>query len=126
MEQIGRIEACAYKSIGRACLFGYLAIALVVFSLIAWPSLSMRSGAYLSGLTAAFLVLRGFAARTYPVHRTETWLLLGNRPAQRAAPMEQQVIGQVLRDVYFRFGLWSGAAGALMLLLSFVFRWLGR
>ena len=86
----------------------------------------MRSGAYLSGLTAAFLVLRGFAARTYPVHRTETWLLLGNRPAQRAAPMEQQVIGQVLRDVYFRFGLWSGAAGALMLLLSFVFRWLGR
>jgi len=126
MDQIGRIEAGAYKSIGRACLFGYLAIALVVFSLIAWPSLSMRSGAYLSGLTAAFLVLRGFAARTYPVHRTETWLLLGRRPAQRAEPLEQQVIGQVLRDVYIRFGIWSGGAAAVMLVLSFLFRWLGR
>ena len=126
MERLDHIAACATKSVGRGCLFSGFAIAIVVFALIEWPSLAMRSGAYLLGLVAIVLVLRAFGAATKAVHRTETWLLLGGHPSQRADPPTQAVIGRVLREVYLRFATAFGALAALLLVLSFGFRFAGR
>jgi hypothetical protein len=112
--------------VGRGCLFSGFAIAIVVFALIEWPSLAMRSGAYLLGLVAIVLVLRAFGAATKAVHRTETWLLLGGHPSQRADPPTQAVVGRVLRVVYLRFATGFGALSVLLLVLSFGFRFAGR
>ena len=61
MNSYDRIRELAVVSIGRACLFGLLAIITFMFALLAWPGLALRSGAILFLVTAAILMLKASA-----------------------------------------------------------------
>ena len=102
MESYDRIRELAVVSIGRACLFGLLAIITFMFALLAWPGLALRSGAILFLVTSAILLLKAAEAPTRNYRRTEVWLLLGKQhdlPEARA----QAIFGEVLRSTYVQF-----------------------
>ena len=102
MESYDRIRELAMVSIGRACLFGPLAIITFMFALLAWPGLALRSGAILFLVTSAILLLKAAEAPTRNYRRTEVWLLLGKQhdlPEARA----QAIFGEVLRSTYVQF-----------------------
>ena len=112
-----RIQGCARHSIGRAWLFALLAIAATMSGLIGWPVMAMRTGAILSMLTAAILVLRAVRAPGRPYRRTETWILLGRAHGLPEAQAQGE-IAAILADTYWRFatasaglalGFWCGA-----------------
>lgn len=113
MNGYDRIHELAQLSVGRACLFGLLAIVTFMMGLIAWPDLAMRSGAVLFLMTAAILMLKASWAPTQNYRRTEVWVLLGKRhdlPETRA----QAMFGEVLRSTYIRFAKISVAASAVL------------
>lgn len=94
-----------------------LAIVATMSGLIGWPVMAMRTGAILSMLTAAILILRAVRAPGRPYRRTETWVLLGRVHGLPEA-QAQGVIASILADTYWRFatvsaafalGLWCGA-----------------
>jgi hypothetical protein len=120
VDEIDRIRAAATMSIGRACLFGLLAIGTVMSGLISWPVLAFKSGAILTSLLTAILMLRAGLAHRQNFRRTETWVLLDKRhdlPADRA----QGVFAGVLRETYRRFALYAAGAACLCWALAFMF-----
>ena len=102
MNGYDRIRELAVVSIGRACLFGLLAIATFMFGLTAWPGIALRSGAILFLVTAAILMLKAMQAPTRNYRRTEVWLLLG-KSHDLPEPRAQAIFGEVLRGTYIRF-----------------------
>jgi hypothetical protein len=102
MYQVDRIREMAHVSVGRACMFGVIAITCVVVGLIAWPVLAMRAGAVLSTLTAVILMLKSLQAERRPYRKSETWLLLERRhdlPEEHA----QRIISGVLVETFRHF-----------------------
>jgi hypothetical protein len=120
VDEVERIRAAATVSIGRACLFGLLAIGTVMAGLIGWPVLAFKSGAILTSMLAAILLLRARLAGRQNFRRTETWIILKKRhalPAHRA----QGVFANVLRDTYRRFALYAAGAACVCWVLALAF-----
>lgn len=121
MNGYDRIRELAHVSIGRAYLFGMLAIVTFMAGLISWPDLAMRSGAILFLMTAAILMLRASQAPKKSYRRTEVWVLLGKRhdlPEERA----QAMFGEVLRSTYIRFAKISVAASVVLWIADIAIR----
>ena len=113
MNSYERIREMAMVSVGRACLFGLLAIATFMFALLAWPGLALRSGAILFLVTSAILMLKAAQAPTRNYRRTEVWLLLGKQhdlPEARA----QAIFGEVLRSTYVQFARITAATAVVL------------
>lgn len=108
-----RIRELAQFSIGRACLFGLVAIVGMMLGLVARPDVALRAGAILFLLTAAFLILRAVQAPKRSYRQTEVWALLGKRH-DLPEPGAQAVFGEVLRSTYLRFARFTMAASVLL------------
>ncbi|MBM3557145.1 MAG: hypothetical protein FJX47_16510 [Alphaproteobacteria bacterium] len=106
MRRIQRIRDNALVSVGRASLFGVLAVWVVVFGLITWPVLAMRAGAICFALMTAILILKAWQAGRRDFKRSETWILLERRhdlPDDVAA----RVIPSILAEAFWRFATYA-------------------
>lgn len=122
MEPLGHIRAAAFLSIGRACMFGALAIWAMTFGFIAWPVTAFRVGALLTTLAGVILVYKALAAPYRSYRRTETWMLIGRNhglPEEHA----QAVISGILRETFWRFALYASVV-ALLLWIAAAMSWL--
>jgi hypothetical protein len=93
------VEGVAVECVGRAVLFGSLAIGCVMIGFSFNPVSAFRSGAFLTLIMALVLMWKATTASTKDPKRTETWLYLDDksRPVDDAA---RRLFGMVLRDVY--------------------------
>jgi hypothetical protein len=109
MDEVKRV---AVECVGRAVLFGSLAIGCVMIGFSFNPASAFRSGAFLTLLMALVLMWKATTASTKDPKRTEIWLYLDDksRPIDAAG---RQVFGTILRDVYgvfARITLWVAVA----------------
>jgi hypothetical protein len=121
MDNLDRIRAMAQLSIGRACLFGLLAIATMMFGLAAVPDLAMRSGAILFLMTAAILALKALQAPRRSYKATELWILLEKRH-DLPEPRAQSLIGSVLSETYWKFARIAGGVGIALWIADVLLR----
>lgn len=119
------IEAKAELSVARACGFGCIGIGTFMIGSIAEPADAFRTGGVMTLLTCFILLLKANLAPLKPYKRTETWLML-DKSDRPQAPVAQQVIGGVLREVFLRFALYAASLALAMLIASVVFRMLPR
>ncbi|MDX2203585.1 MAG: hypothetical protein NW223_12610 [Hyphomicrobiaceae bacterium] len=118
------IEKIAEFSVARACGFAALAIFTLMIGFAWHPAVSFQTGGILTLLTCAILLLKGVNARRKPYKTTELWIILPKD--QRPIPeIAQQLIGNVLRDVYLRFALHAAGLSALMLVSALSLSLLG-
>lgn len=97
------IRTVAVTCIGRAVLFGSLAIGCVMVAFSFNPVSSFRAGAVLTLLMAAILLGNAWGAGRRNPRHTEVWLYLDDRsrPANAEAVF---LFATVLREVYANFG----------------------
>jgi hypothetical protein len=112
-----KIRQIAVLSVRRACGFGALAIAMVMWGLIYDPVLAFQSGAILTAIVAVVLYCKGIAAPRQDHRRTELWILLDkdSRPPQAYA---RRIVNSVLTEVYNEHAKWAGGIAALFFLVS--------
>ena len=71
-----KIRQIAVLSVRRACGFGALGIAMIMWGLIYDPVLAFQSGAVLTAIVAVILYYRAMQAPQRDHTQTEVWLLL--------------------------------------------------
>jgi hypothetical protein len=121
---VKEIQQAAQLSVGRACGFAGLAIAVTVLALSFEPALAAKTGAVLTlGLTLA-LLFHASRARHTPHQNTEVWLLIDedSRPPARHA---HRIINEARRLAMLWFAKWTAASAALFA-LSAIFLDLAR
>ena len=98
MEEIRRI---AIDCVGRAVMFGWLAIGCVMMGFSFSPVSSFRSGAVLALLMTLILLWHAMRASTRNPKHSEVWLYLDkdSRPPDGHA---QLIFGTIMREVYAR------------------------
>lgn len=116
-----RIEQKAELSVARGCGFGAIAILTLMVGTIANPSQAFQMGGLATLVTCFILLLKANLAPRMPYKRTEVWLLL-DKSDRPQAPVAQQVIGTVLREVYLRFALYAARLALAMLVASIFLR----
>jgi hypothetical protein len=96
---MNEIRRVAVECIGRAVMFGSLAIGCVMIGFSFNPVSAFRSGAFLTLTMALALVCKAMTAGIKNPKHTEVWLYLDekSRPADGSA---RRVFGTVLSDVY--------------------------
>lgn len=122
MQEFTRIREVAFMSVGRACMFGVIAIWTLMMGLIMWPALALKAGALGTTLAGAILLLKAMRATRRSYRRTETWILLGREhglPEERAQP----IITGILRDTYLRFAEYAAVITVVLWIAAFLF-WL--
>lgn len=103
MDEIRRV---ALECVGRAVMFGSLAIGCVMVGFSFDPVSAFRSGALLTMVMVLVLTWKAMTAATRNPRHTEVWLYLDEktRPADDRA---RWLFGTVMRDVY---GLYARVA----------------
>ncbi len=93
------IETLAVLSVRRACGFGALAIATLMFGLIGTPAVALGSGAVCCLLMALILYWKSDQVLRADHRRTELWMMLAEnrRPPHDVAAV---VVPRVLRRTY--------------------------
>jgi hypothetical protein len=96
---VQELEALAVLSVRRACGFGALAIATLMFGLIGTPAVAFGSGAVCCLLMALILYWKGDQALRIDHRRTELWMMLAEsrRPPHDVAAV---VVPRILRRTY--------------------------
>lgn len=119
-----KIRAVAFACVGRAVMFGVLAIACVMIGLSFNPVSSFRSGAVLTLVMAAILMLKAATAYRQNPKTTEVWLYLDehSRPGDAHARF---VFATLMRDVYARFAQAALVAACGLFVISLGFDLLG-
>ncbi|MGE0502129.1 MAG: hypothetical protein AB7I79_14915 [Rhizobiaceae bacterium] len=114
-----KVREIAVQCVGRAVMFGVLAIACVMVGFSFNPVSSFRSGAVLTLLMAAILIWKAYHAPSQNPKYTEVWLYLdeGARPSDAHARF---VFGTVLREVYGRFAQVTLAVACGLFAISLV------
>ena len=115
-----KIREVAIFCVGRAVIFGSLAITCVMVGFSFNPVSAFRAGAVLTLMMAAILIWKAYAAAGKNPKTTEVWIYLD----QRARPADEHarfVFATVMRDVYGRFGQASLAVACLFFAISMVF-----
>jgi hypothetical protein len=82
-------------------------------------------GAIGVSLMVAILILMGLKAPVRNYKHTETWILMDRQhdlPEARA----QQVIGNILRDCYYRHATLIGSAAGFLWALAYILYFFGR
>ncbi|WP_367716149.1 hypothetical protein AB2N04_18550 [Nitratireductor sp. GISD-1A_MAKvit] len=96
--------------IGRAVLFGSLAIGLVMLSLSFDLALAFSAGAIMTLLMSEILILKAHATTQQNPRKTEVWLHL-KPEARPVGASGAKVFLAVLKDTYLRFAVLSLEAG---------------
>lgn len=119
-----KIREVAIFCVGRAVMFGSLAITCVMVGFSFNPVSAFRSGAVLTLLMAAILIWKAYAAAGQNPRSTEVWIYLDHkaRPADEHARF---VFANVMRDVYGRFAQAALAIACLFFAVSVVFTMFG-
>ena len=114
MENIRQI---AVLSVRRACGFGALAIAMIMWGLIYDPVLAFQSGAVLTAMVAVILYYRAMRAPQRDHTQTELWILLDKelRPPPAYA---RRIVNSTLCDVYHQHARWAVGIAALFAVIS--------
>ena len=99
MQEIRRV---AVECVGRAVMFGSLAIGCVMIGFSFNPVSCFRSGALLTLSMALVLMWNAMAAGSKNPRHTEVWLYLDEKSRPVDGPA-RQVFGTVMRDVYGRY-----------------------
>ena len=110
MEALSRVRACAHESVGKACAFAGLAIAVTMVGLSFDLAMSAKAGGALTTLLSLMLTWHAVEATRKPYRRTEVWLLLGKQLDVPEAHV-QRIIATELRDAYLRFAKITGLTG---------------
>ena len=116
-----RIEQAADLSVRRAVGFGALAILLTMAGLSAEPVLALRTGAALTLVMWAVLMVKAYRAPHKPYKRTELWLMLEpppSLPAERA----QRLVAEVLAATFRRYAEASFVTATALWLASLLAR----
>ena len=109
------LEALALLSVRRACGFGALAIATLMFGLMGTPATAFGTGAVSCLLMALILYWKGEYALRQDHRKTELWMMLakGHRPPPEVAAV---VVPRILRRTYLEHcRLALGVSGGLAL-----------
>lgn len=99
MDEIRRV---AVECVGRAVMFGSLAIGCVMVGFSFNPVSAFRSGAILTLVMALVLMWKAMTASTTNPKHTEIWLYLDEKSRPIDDPA-RRVFGTVMRDVYGGF-----------------------
>jgi hypothetical protein len=118
------IERVAEFSVARACGFAALAIFTMMTGMAWHPAMALQSGGLLTLVACLVLVMKARNALGRPYKSTELWVILPKelRPTPEIA---QQLIGNVLQEVYYRFAQQAALLSTLMLLTALVLSVLG-
>ncbi|WP_430398136.1 hypothetical protein [Ferrovibrio sp.] len=120
-----RIRRLAGLSVGRGCFFAALAIWCTMIGLIYEPVLSLKSGAILTLLVAAVLLLKAQTVRRYSYKQTEVWILL-DRQVDLLPAHAQRLITQALHQMYLRYTLFAMLLALLFWGLALLFSVVGK
>lgn len=114
------IRQIAVFCVGRAVMFGALAIGLVMLSFSFDPAWAFRAGAIMTLFMAAVLVFKAQTAKHKQPSRTEVWIYLddGMKPKNDHAI---SYFGKVLSEVYGRFAQVSLLVACAMFVVSQTF-----
>lgn len=104
MDELDRVRAMAWISVGRACAFGLLAIVMVSVSLIHWPYVAFKLAALGCTLATAILVLKGERVRSRSHKSTEVWIMLERHVDVPEAHVQRLITG-ALQDTFRQFAL---------------------
>jgi len=116
MDEIRRV---AFACVGRAVMFGSLAIGCVMIGFSFNPVSAFRSGAFLTLIMALVLMWKAMTAGTKNPKHTEVWLYLDEKSRPVDVPA-QRVFGTVMRDIYGLYARIALGVAAGFFLLSFV------
>ncbi len=117
---MNQVRQVAVECVGRAVMFGWLAIGCVMVGFSFAPVSSFRSGAVLALVMSLILLWRAITAASRNPRHSEVWLYLdeANRPAEADARF---VFTTIMREVYGHYAqvtLWVAvglfAASALL------------
>lgn len=119
-----KIRAIAIGCVGRAVMFGVLAIACVMIGFSFNPVSAFRSGAVLTLVMAAILIFKAVTAHRQNPKMTEVWLYLdeSSRPGDAHARF---LFATIMRDVYARFAQAALLAACGLFAVSLGFSLLG-
>jgi hypothetical protein len=96
MDEIRRV---GFECVGRAVMFGSLAIGCVMMGYSFNPVSSLRFGAILTLTMALALTLKATTAGTKNPKHTEVWLYLDEKSRPRDSHTHQ-VFGTIMREIY--------------------------
>ncbi|RWB21245.1 MULTISPECIES: hypothetical protein [unclassified Mesorhizobium] len=96
MDEIRRV---AVECIGRAVMFGSLAIGCVMVGFSFSPVSAFRSGAFLTLTMVLALMWKATTAASKNPKHTEVWLYLDEKSRPADAPA-RRVFGTIMSDVY--------------------------
>lgn len=116
MDEIRRV---ALACIGRAVMFGSLAIGCVMVGFSFNPVSAFRSGALLTLIMALVLTWKAMTAGTKNPRHTEVWLYLDetSRPIDASA---RRVFSTVMHEIYVFYARIALGAAVGFFVLSFV------
>lgn len=121
MEDVRKI---AMFCVGRAVMFGGLAIGLVMLSLSFDPAAACKIGGAAGLLVATILLWFHQTARRRPARKTETWLLLADakRPRNEHA---LKAFALVMEEVYLFYASRAFTVAVGLLLVGISLGWMG-
>ncbi len=88
--------------VGRAVLFGSLAIVMLMVAFSFHPVLAFKCGAITTLLMSGILTAKALHAHAVPPRRTEAWLFLDER-ARPSCDRTNRMFSTTLREVYAQF-----------------------
>jgi hypothetical protein len=107
------IRQVAFAVVMRACGFGALAIACVMFGASFMPKFAFQVGGFLTTLMCGILILKAYEATIKDHRRTELWFCLEEE--RRPPPAYAQAASAtVLRETYLRFALWTSGIAVVL------------
>ncbi|MFM9841422.1 MAG: hypothetical protein ACKVOI_00485 [Dongiaceae bacterium] len=112
-----KIRQIAVLSVRRACGFGALGIAMIMWGLIYDPVLAFQSGAVLTAIVAVILYYRAMQAPQRDHTQTEVWLLL-DKELRPPPDYARRIVNSTLCDVYHQHARWAIGIAALFAVIS--------
>src|SRR5688572_8023713 len=114
-----KVREVAVACIGRAVMFGTLAIGCVMVGFSFNPVSAFRSGAVLTLVMAAVLIWKAVAAHRQNPKNTEVWLYLDDH-SRPVGDHARRMFATVMREVYGRFAQVSLYVACAMFAVSLV------
>lgn len=119
-----KIREVAFMCVGRAVMFGSLAIGCIMVGFSFSPVSAFRSGALATLLMATVLMWKAMASARQNPKTTEVWLYLD----EASRPLDQHarfVFATVMREVYGRYAQFALLTACALFGVSLVFGALG-
>jgi len=115
-----KIREIAVMCVGRAVMFGSLAIGCVMIGFSFNPVSAFRSGAVATLMMACVLMWKALSANNQNPKTTEVWLYLD----ETSRPLDQHarfVFATVMREVYGRYAQYALFVACALFVISLLF-----